>query len=125
MAIIYKGFSTLVNRKKYTLTDYALARQDLINYFSIKQGQKLMQPKFGTIIWNQLFEPLNDTTRDIITNDIKRIAAYDPRLTVNTVTVTEEQNGIQIQISLTYVPTNQSDLILLNFNTNNETLTTN
>jgi phage baseplate assembly protein W len=125
MAIIYKGFSTLVNKKKYTLTDYALARQDLLNYFGIRKGQKLMQPNFGTVIWNQLFEPLNETTRDIITSDIKRIAGYDPRLAVNTVTVTEQQNGIQIQLSLTYIPTNQTDLINLNFDKNSSTLTTN
>ena len=77
---IYRGFSTLVNKKKYSLTDYALAKQDLINYFSIRRGEKLMQPSFGTVIWDQLFEPLNESTRDVITSDIKRIVGYDPRL---------------------------------------------
>lgn len=125
MVTIYRGFSTLVNKKKYSLTDYALAKQDLINYFYIRKGEKLMQPNFGTIIWNQLFEPLNDTTRSIITDDIKRIAGYDPRLQMNNVTVTEELHGIQIQLSLTYIPGNQVDTINLNFNRANSTLTTN
>ena len=125
MVTIYRGFSTLVNKKKYSLTDYALAKQDLINYFYIRKGEKLMQPNFGTIIWNQLFEPLNDTTRSIITDDIKRIAGYDPRLQMNNVTVTEELHGIQIQLSLTYIPGNQVDTINLNFNLANSTLTTN
>jgi len=125
MTIIYRGFSTLVNKKKYSLTDYALAKQDLINYFNIRKGSKLMQPGFGTIIWDQLFEPLNETTRDIITNDIKRIVKYDPRLQVINISVVEQTNGIQIEISLSYVPSNQADNLLLNFNRNASSLTTN
>jgi phage baseplate assembly protein W len=121
----YRGFSTLVNKKKYNLTDYALARQDLINYFNIKKGQKLMQPNFGTIIWNQLFEPLNETTQEIITSDINRIVGYDPRLAVNRVDVTQVTSGLQIQISLTYIPTNQTDTIMLNFNNSSSKLTIN
>jgi phage baseplate assembly protein W len=125
MAITYRGFSTLVSKKKYSLTDYDLAKQDLINYFSIRRGEKLMQPNFGTIIWEQLFEPLNETTQNVITSDIQRIVAYDPRLTVNQILVTQETNGIMIQISLNYVPTNQSDTILLTFDRNSQHLTTN
>jgi phage baseplate assembly protein W len=125
MTITYRGFSTLVNKKKYSLTDYALAKQDLINYFNIRKGSKLMQPGFGTIIWNQLFEPLNETTRDIITNDIKRIVKYDPRLQVTNISVVEQTNGIQIEIALSYIPSNQAETLLLNFNRNSNTLTTN
>ena len=121
----YRGFSTLEGKKKYSLTDYALAKQDLINYFQIRKGQKLMQPNFGTIIWNQMFEPLNETTRDIITNDIKRIVGYDPRLIINNISVTEELNGIQLVITLTYIPSDQTETINLNFNKNSSTLTTN
>ena len=125
MSITYRGFSTLVSKKKYSLTDYDLAKQDLINYFSIRRGEKLMQPNFGTIIWEQLFEPLNETTQNVITSDLQRIVAYDPRLTVNQISVTQETNGIMIQISLNYVPTNQSDTILLTFDRNSQHLTTN
>lgn len=125
MSIIYRGFSTLINKKRYSLTDYALAKQDLINYFQIRKGSKLMQPDFGTIIWEQLFEPLNESTRDVITADIKRIISYDPRLSVNSVTVTEQTNGLQIQIALSYIPSNQTETMLLNFNKNALTLTTN
>ena len=125
MTTIYRGFSTLVNKKKYNLTDYALAKQDLINYFNIPKGSKLMQPGFGTIIWSQLFEPLNDVTRDIITDDIKRIASYDPRLSLSNITVTEQTSGLQIQLSLTYIPSNQTELISFNFDKNSNKLTTN
>lgn len=112
----YIGFNTIDNPKKFRLTDFDLAKRDLSNYFSIRKGEKLMNPNFGTIIWNMLFEPLSMETRQLIVNDIQRIVAYDPRLSVGNVEVNDLDSGIQIQIHLTYIPTNQTDLLSLNFN---------
>jgi phage baseplate assembly protein W len=123
MTTIYRGISTLVNKKKYVLTDYALARQDLINYFNIRKGDKLMQPNFGTIVWDHLFDPLDESVQELITKDIVRIVSYDPRLRVGQVAVTQQHNGLMVQITLSYVPTNQTDTINFNFNQNSKTLT--
>ena len=121
----YRGFSTLVDVKKFTLTDFELAKQDLINYFNIRKGQKLMQPNFGTIIWDMLFEPLDDTTRQLIQQDITRIVGYDPRLKVGQVQVTQQDTGFLIQLTLSYVNTNQVETLMLNFDSNNQNLTNN
>ena len=121
----YRGFSTLVDVKKFTLTDFELAKQDLINYFNIRKGQKLMQPNFGTIIWDMLFEPLDDTTRQLIQQDITRIVGYDPRLKVGQVQVTQQDTGFLIQLTLSYVNTNQVETLMLNFDSHNQNLTTN
>jgi len=120
----YRGFSTLQNYKTYTLTDFELAQQDLINYFSIKKGEKLMQPNFGSDIWATLFEPLDDTTQAIITSDINKIVNYDPRLAVTQINVTQQNNGFLIQMNINYVPTDQTATIILNFDRNRQTLTT-
>lgn len=122
---IYKGFSTLVDPKKFTLTDFQLAQQDLINYFNIRKGQKLMQPNFGTVIWDMLFEPLDESTRQIIQQDIQRIVGYDPRLKVGQVLVTQQDTGFLIQLTLSYVNTNQVNTLNLNFDQNSESLSTN
>lgn len=122
---IYRGFSTLVNAKKYSLTDYELARQDLINYFNTRKGEKLMQPSFGTIIWDMLFEPLTEDSQQLITNDINKIISYDPRFSVGQVAITEQDQGFMIEITLTYVPTDQTSTIALNFDRNSKTLTAN
>jgi len=123
--ITYRGFSTRNSPKKYTLTDYELAKQDLLNYFNIRKGEKLMQPNFGTIIWDMLFEPLTEDTQQMITDDIKRIVTYDPRLTIGQVAVTQQENGFLVQLTLAYIPTDQTDVINLNFNRASNTLTTN
>lgn len=111
----YKGFSTINNPKKFRLTDFELAKRDLQNYFMVRKGEKLMNPDFGTIIWNMMFEPLTVENRQLIVNDITRIVSYDPRLSVDTVNVTELENGLSIQINLTYIPDDQRDVLDLNF----------
>lgn len=121
---IYRGFSTLVSKKKYSLQDYALAKQDLLNYFNIRKGDKLMQPTFGTIIWDMLFEPLDEATRQVISDDIMRIVQYDPRLRVQQVAITEQTVGLQIQISLSYIPGDQTETFNLLFDRNKKTVTT-
>jgi phage baseplate assembly protein W len=112
---IYRGFSTKLNAKKYSVTDFLLAKQDLINYFNIRKGEKLMNPTFGTVIWDMLFEPLTEDTQQIITNDITRIVGYDPRLRAEQVFVTQQDTGFLIEITLTYIHTNQAETLRLNF----------
>lgn len=124
MSITYRGFSTRTSSKKYSLTDYELAKQDLLNYFSLKRGQKLMQPTFGTIIWDMLFDPLDEATQDVITQDITKIVSYDPRLRVGQIAVTQQDTGFLVQLTLSYVPTNQTELISMNFDKNSQTLST-
>lgn len=123
--IIYRGFSTLVNSKKYVLTDFELAKRDLINYFNIRKGQKLMQPGFGTIIWDLLFDPLDEATQQTISQDINKIVNYDPRLRVGQVAISQQDTGFLIQLTLAYVPNDQTDTLVMNFNRNTQTLTTN
>ena len=123
--ITYRGFSTLVNAKKYVLTDFELAKRDLINYFNIRKGQKLMQPGFGTIIWDLLFDPLDEATQQTISQDINKIVNYDPRLRVGQVAISQQDTGFLIQLTLAYVPNDQTDTIMMNFDRNTQTLTTN
>ena len=55
----YKGFSTLNSgAEHYSLYDFELIKQDLLNHFYIRQGERLMNPEFGTVIWDLLFEPM-------------------------------------------------------------------
>jgi len=121
--ITYRGFSTKTNAKNYTLNDFELVKQDLINYFSIKKGEKLMQPEIGSIIWSLLFEPLTEDIQQAITDDINKIVGYDPRLIATQIQVLQQTNGFLVQLTLAYIPTNQVDTIKLNFNQSASSLT--
>ena len=123
MAIRYKGFSTIDQTKKFRLTDIDLVKRDLLNHFSIRKGEKLMNPNFGSIIWNMLFEPLTADVKSTIVEDVRRIVTYDPRLQVEQVLINELEQGIQIQIDLVFLPGNFASSLRLDFNSSTNSLT--
>ncbi len=123
MATVYKGFSTHNRSKKFRVTDIDLVKQNLYNHFNTRKGEKLMQPNFGSIIWNMLFEPLTDEVRDIIVNDVKSVVSYDPRVRVQNVVVTQFEHGIQLAIELSYLTNNQLETLVLNFDNKSKSLT--
>jgi phage baseplate assembly protein W len=105
------------------VSDYDLVRQDLFNHFNIRKGEKLMNPNFGTIIWNMLFDPLTTETKKIMIDDVRRIVNYDPRIAVQNVILNEFDRGLQIEIELTYLTTNQTDRLSMNFDRDSMKLT--
>jgi len=112
---LYNGFSTVNRSKKFVIHDFELAKQDLMNHLFIKKGEKIMDPNFGTIIWGVLFDQLTDDLRDAISKDVTKIVNSDPRLVANNITLTEYQHGIQVKIELTFVETDQKDVLYVNF----------
>lgn len=125
MATVYKGFSTYNRDKKFRVTDFELVKQNLYNHFNIRKGEKLMQPNFGSTIWNMLFEPLTEEIRQIIVDDVRTVVAYDPRVNVSNVFVTQFDHGIQLVVELSYVPNNQLETLILNFDSRSKSLTRN
>jgi len=120
MTITYKGFSTYNRFKKFRLTDFELAKQNLFNHFHIRKGEKLMNPNFGTIIWNIIYEPFTEEIKTSIVDDIRAIAAYDPRINVDNVVVTQFDFGIQVELELTYIATDQTEILKFNFDQKNQ-----
>jgi phage baseplate assembly protein W len=120
---MYRGFSTIGQSKKFRATDAALIKQDLINHFNIRKGEKLMNPDFGTIIWGLMFEPMSNEVKQALVADVNTILSYDPRVAVSNVTVNEQEYGLQIIVDLTYINNNQSDLLFMNFNKESQKLT--
>lgn len=82
-----------------------------------------MNPKFGSIVWNLMFEPLTEQVQELISQDIKTIIDYDPRVAADRVVVTEYNQGFQIEIDLKYVLTNRVETMILRFDRDAETLT--
>jgi phage baseplate assembly protein W len=123
MANFYRGFSTVGRNKKFRLTDLELVKQDLINHFHIRKGEKLMNPNFGTIIWNVLHEPLTEELKSVIIQDVNAVVSYDPRVAVDNVIITEYEQGLQLEIEVRYLQTNQLTQLLLQFDQQSNNLT--
>lgn len=112
----YKGFSTVSTASEgFALYDLELIKQDLLNYFHVRRGERLMNPHFGTIIWDLLFEPMTETLKESIIENVNEIINHDPRLIAKDVIVTTYESGIQIECVLTYLPYNISQMMQLRF----------
>lgn len=112
----YRGISTVnPNATTWRLYDIDLIKQDIINHFHIRQGEKLSDPSFGTIIWDVLHEPLTDIVRNLIVKNISRIVNYDPRVNVDNIIVDSYDNGIIIECVLTYLTYNISESMRISF----------
>ncbi len=112
----YRGLSTVnPDNTNFKLFDIALIKQDIINLFHIRKGEKLEDPNFGTIIWDMVYEPLTNDNRDFISENVTEIINYDPRVQVDGVTVSQYESGIQIECQLTYLTYNVSENMRLRF----------
>jgi phage baseplate assembly protein W len=113
---IYKGFST-VDPTNYgsKLYDFDLIKQDLINQFYTRRGQRVMNPMFGTIIWDLLMEPLTEQVKEALTNDITRICNADPRVYPIQIKINEEERGYFVEITLAMKNTDQRTTLRLSF----------
>jgi phage baseplate assembly protein W len=110
------GFNTQGQYKKFTLTDYELAKRDLLNAFNIRQGQLPGRPAYGTMLWEYLFENQIETVQQGIIQEVQRVAGGDPRIVVNSVNVYPQQNGMLLEIELTYINTSNAEILSIFFN---------
>jgi phage baseplate assembly protein W len=113
----YNGFSsTDITNTNSKLYDLALIQQDLLNQFYTKKGERVMNPTFGTIVWDLLNEPMTPEVHDLLVTDLQNICSSDPRITPLQINVNEQPGGFLIEITVKLVGTDQSSTMLLNFN---------
>ena len=116
--VTFKGFSSRADRQNYKIYDFECAKQDLINRLSIRKGERVENPEFGTIIYDAIFEPFTDDLKDAIVEDITANLNADPRISTEEILVTEADKGIAIQATITYVPLNITEKLRFNFDEN-------
>jgi phage baseplate assembly protein W len=111
----FKGFSSRADNNNYKLYDFQLVKQNLINRLSIRKGERLENPEFGTIIYDILFEPLTDDLKQAILDDITANVNADPRLSADNILVSQSGHGISVQVDLTYKPYNITEKLAFGF----------
>ncbi len=115
----YKGYSSLTpTNSSVKIFDLELVKQDIINTFSTRRGERVMNPSFGSIIWDVLMEPMTPAIRDSLNEDIKRICNSDPRVEPLELKLTEYPSGYIIEATLKLKGTDQSTYMKLIFDQN-------
>jgi phage baseplate assembly protein W len=112
----YKGFSTVDETAADSrLYDYELIKQDILNQFNTRKNERVMNPNFGTVIWDLIFEPFTETTKQQIAEDVTRIVTSDPRASALSINVIEQEYGMLLEITLLYKGTDQTDQMKVSF----------
>ena len=121
---IFTGFSTIGQKgaDPKTLHDIQLIHENLKVRFSVMPGEQVMRPDRGCIIWYLLDEQMTSTNVQSIVNEATRICELDPRLAVQSMNINTLDSGIQIEITLNYIPYNSVGTFIMNFNTRQSSL---
>jgi phage baseplate assembly protein W len=107
--------------KKYRTLDEELVFQDFINALNIPQGQKPGKPEYGTTLWSFIFEPNTLDVQIALETEIRRVASYDPRLVLNSVTCYPQDNGILLEVEVAVNPFNNPTILAILFDQSSST----
>ncbi len=122
---MFRGFSTAVEettgKRDWTLYDIKLIRQDLLNHFNTRKGERPMRPDFGCSIWDWLFELSSASVRDDIKAEARRICESDSRVNVLSCKLVILQNGVRVDLKLEYAPSNVVGDFYVTFENNQTT----
>ena len=116
--VTFKGFSSRAERQNFKVYDFECAKQDLINRLSVRKGERVENPEFGTIIYDALFEPFTDSLKESILEDVTENLNADPRIATEEIVVTEADKGIAIQATIRYVPLDITEKLRFAFDEN-------
>lgn len=112
----YVGYSSVNQDSLVTkLYDFDLIKQDILNQFNTRKGERVMNPTFGTIIWDLIFDPFTEDVKQAISDDVSRVCNFDPRAVPIQIKINEQEYGMLLEITLKYVGTDQTSNMRLSF----------
>ena len=117
-SVTFKGFSSKANQRNFKIFDFECVKQDLINRLSVRKGERVENPEFGTIIYDCLFEPFTEVLKDQVLEDITANLNADPRISTEEILVTEVDHGIAIQATIKYIPLDITEKLQFKFDEN-------
>ena len=116
---IYRGFaSNNPNARNGVLYDADIIKQDIYNHFMTAKGERVMMPEFGSVIWDYLYEPLDEQTKEIMLDDAKQIVGQDPRVELLEADISGFEAGIIINLKINILPQNMVQQMMIEFNIN-------
>src|SRR2546430_2244186 len=66
-------------------------------------GERVMRPDFGCAMWEQVFAPVNSNTLGLIEQNVREaLARWEPRIGVNAVTATPDNDNSVVRIQVDY-----------------------
>lgn len=114
----YKGFSSTEYKKNFKIYDIDVVKQDILNHFNIRKGEKLENPTFGTEIYDLLYEQLTPEVKEKIGKEVQTVLNFDRRIQVERLSIDSTMFGVSVIVEATFLPFNVIDKIQLDFDRN-------
>lgn len=115
--VTYVGYSTIDSKSiNSILTDKDLALRDLLNHFYTRKGERVMNPNFGSILHDLIFEPLDEATENLATEDVQNIIDSDPRWIFSELNLTKpSDHQLDIRVRVIYDDTGLAEELYLTY----------
>lgn len=84
------------------LYDRNAVRNAISNILKWKPYERILNPEFGNVLWNNVFEMIGHSTKSDIINQVKKMLAYEPRISVSNIDVSVSANNNTIEVSFVY-----------------------
>lgn len=104
---MWKGLAYPIKATEQGL--YKIERDDELIKGNIKQilgtrrGERVMLPRFGTRLWEYIFDPIDNVTAQFLRTEIKdALREWEPRVTVLGVDITQKPGEFLMHIRITY-----------------------
>lgn len=112
----FVGFNT-VNQSvpPYNLNNIELVKRDLENTFATPLGSRVMLPNFGTRIYDYLFDPFDEYTKEAIIADAVNVIQSDPRVDLVSIDVFQEDQALNVVMVLLFKPESVTDNLFVTF----------
>ena len=98
------------------LEDIDIAKRDLMNHFNTRKGERVMNPNFGSILPELVFEPNDLDTITAAQEDVDVIVNNDPRWNVlETLVNKPDDHSIEVKVRMEYIDTGTAEELFLRF----------
>ena len=112
----FVGFNTVDQPlPPYSLTNIQLIKRDLLNHFATPIGSRLMMPEYGTRIYEYLFDPFDEYTKNAIIEDATNVIGSDPRVELVNIGVFQQDQALNIVLDLLFKPESVTDNLFVLF----------
>ncbi|HEY6435013.1 MAG TPA: GPW/gp25 family protein [Ignavibacteriaceae bacterium] len=112
----FVGFNTVDQRNPpYSLTNIELVKRDINNHFATSMGSRVMLPNFGTRIFELLFDPFDEYTKNAIIEDAVRVISEEPRVQLVNVDVFQEDQALTVALELLFRPESITESMFITF----------
>jgi len=112
----FVGFNTVGQpNPPYSMTNIDLVKRDILNQFATPMGARVMLPGFGTRIYDMLFDPFDEYTKNAIIEDAVRVVQDDPRVQFVSIDVFQSDHALTVALVLLFVPESITDSLFVTF----------